>query len=144
MVQHDLQVSWECWDAGLIPSPAQWVKDLAMPQLWLRSQLQLESDPWPRNSMCHGVAKKNQRRVGSDFFVLFCLFTAAPAAYGSSQARGQIGAAAAGLRHSHSNTRSELHLQRTPQLMATLILNPLSKSRDQTRVLIDTSQVCYC
>ena len=29
---------------------------------------------------------------------------------GSSQARGEIGAAAAGLCHSHSNTRSELHL----------------------------------
>ena len=40
----------------------------------------------------------------------FCLlFTVAPAAYGSSQARGRIGAAAAGLGHSHS-TGSELHL----------------------------------
>ena len=41
-------------------------------------------------------------------FVLFCfvLFTAAPAAYGSSQARRQIGAAAAGLYHSHSNAGS--------------------------------------
>ena len=38
------------------------------------------------------------------------IFKATPAAYGSSQARGQIGALAAGLRHSHSNTRSELHL----------------------------------
>ena len=43
----------------------------------------------------------------------FCLFRAAPMAYGSSQARGQIRAVAAGLRHSHSNTGSE------PQLMAT-------------------------
>ena len=31
-------------------------------------------------------------------------------AYGSSQARGQIGATAAGLHHSHSNARSEPHL----------------------------------
>jgi len=38
------------------------------------------------------------------------LFRAAPAAYGSSQARGLIGAVAAGLRQSHSNTRSELCL----------------------------------
>ena len=30
------------------------------------------------------------------------------------------GAIAAGLRHSHSNTRSEPHLQPTPQLTATL------------------------
>ena len=51
---------------------------------------------------------------------LFCFvsfFTATPVACGSSQARGQIGAAAAG--HSHSNTRSKLHLQPTPQLTAT-------------------------
>ena len=40
-------------------------------------------------------------------------------AYGSSQARGQTGAAAAGLHHTHSNARSEQHLQPTPQLKAT-------------------------
>ena len=27
---------------------AQWVKDLALLQLWHKSQLQLEFDPWPR------------------------------------------------------------------------------------------------
>ena len=51
---------------------------------------------------------------------LFLLFRAAPLAYGSSQARGHIGAVATGLHHSHSDTRSEPHLQPTPQLMATL------------------------
>ena len=40
---------------------------------------------------------------------LFLLFRATPAAYGSSQARGQIGDTAAGLRHSHSNCRSLTH-----------------------------------
>ena len=49
-----------------------------------------------------------------DFF-LFLLFRA----YGGSQARGPIGAVAARLRQSHSNTRSKPHLQPTPQLMAT-------------------------
>ena len=44
------------------------------------------------------------------FFFFFCLFRAAPVAYGSSQARGQIGAAAASLHHSHSNEGSEPHL----------------------------------
>ena len=39
-------------------------------------------------------------------FVVF-LFRAAPVAYGSSQAKGQIRAVAAGLYHSHSNARSE-------------------------------------
>ena len=42
---------------------------------------------------------------------------AAPAAYGDSQAREQIGAVAASL--CHSNVGSELRLQPTPQLMAT-------------------------
>ena len=35
------------------------------------------------------------------FFRFFFFFRAIPAAYGSSQAKGRIGAAAAGLRHSH-------------------------------------------
>ena len=37
-------------------------------------------------------------------------------AYGSSQTRGQNGAIAARLRHSHSNVGSELHLQPKPKL----------------------------
>ena len=40
------------------------------------------------------------------FICLSLLFGAAPAAHGSSQARGRIGAIAAGLRHNHSNARS--------------------------------------
>ena len=48
----------------------------------------------------------------------FCLFRATPAAYGNSQAKGQIGATAAGLHHSHGSSGSEAHLQPTPQLMA--------------------------
>jgi len=54
------------------------------------------------------------------FLFLFLLFRAIPEAYGSSQARGQIGAAAAGLNHSHSHTGSEPHLRPTTQLTATL------------------------
>ena len=46
------------------------------------------------------------RRMRDFFFP----FRAAPAAYGGSQARGRIGAAAAGLCQSHSNAGSELHL----------------------------------
>ena len=52
-------------------------------------------------------------------FFVFCLFRAALTAYGGSQARGLIGAVAAGLCHSHSNARSELCLQSTLQLTAT-------------------------
>ena len=45
------------------------------------------------------------------------LFSVAPAAYGSSQARGQTGAVAAGL--NQSNTGSKPRPQPIPQLMAT-------------------------
>ena len=53
----------------------------------------------------------------SFFFFVFCLFRAAPAAYGGSQSRGPTGATAAGLHHSHSSAGSEVHLQPSPQLM---------------------------
>ena len=41
------------------------------------------------------------------FFLVFCLFRAAPEAYGGFQARGLIGAVAFGLHHSHSNVGSK-------------------------------------
>ena len=57
---------------------------------------------------------------GFYFFFVFAISWAVPSAYGGSQARGLIGAVAAGLHHSHSNLGSELRLRPTPQLMATL------------------------
>ena len=52
------------------------------------------------------------------FFFFFRLFRAAPAAYGISQALGQIRAMAASLPHSHSSAGSEPRLRPTPQLTA--------------------------
>ena len=43
------------------------------------------------------------------YIYFFFVFMATPAAYGSSQARGQVEAAAADLYHRHSNTKSKLH-----------------------------------
>ena len=53
---------------------------------------------------------------------------AMPEAHGGSQAKGRIGAVAAGLYNSS--------LQRQ-------ILNPFGKARDQTLILMDTSQFCF-
>ena len=62
-----------------------------------------------------------------------------PAAYRSSQARDPLGTAAAGQHHGHSKATSEQHLQPTLQFAAMLgLLNPLSKARDRTHILMDT------
>ena len=63
-------------------------------------------------------------------------------AYGSSQARGEIRAAAAGLHHSHSRAGSKLLLQPTLHLEIMLgSFNPISKARGRTRILMITSWV---
>ena len=63
----------------------------------------------------------NKHDATDAFFFFFCLFafsTAAPTAYGGSQARGLMGAIAAGLHQSHSNAGSEQRMRPTPQLTA--------------------------
>ena len=59
---------------------------------------------------------------------LFFPFMAAPEAYRSSQARGQIRAVSAILHRSSWQCR---------------ILNPLSEARDHTHILMDTSQIQF-
>ena len=62
-----------------------------------------------------GKARKLSLLVVFFFFFFFLLlFRAAPLAYGGSQARGLIRAAAACLHHSHSNTGSEPRLTAMP------------------------------
>ena len=82
--------------------------------------------------------------MGDFFFVLFCFvlfLRATPVVYGTSQARGRIGAEEAGLHHSHSNLGSKTCLQPTPWLMATPVLDPPSEARDLMQVLMDISRV---
>ena len=58
-----LAVSLEHWDAGSMPGQAHRVKDPALPQLRLWSQLRLGSDPRPGNSTGHtGWAKKTTKK----------------------------------------------------------------------------------
>ena len=67
-------------------------------------------------------------------FIYFFLFTAAPLTYGNSPARGQIGVIGPSLCHSHSNVRSEPHLQPMLQLSA-------MQGQGSTHILMDTSWV---
>ena len=62
-------------------------------------------------------------------------------ACGSSQVRGQIGAAGASLCHSHRTTGFQPHLWPPPQLTAMPDPYPLTKARDQTHILMDTRRV---
>ena len=59
-------------DAGSLLVQHGKLKDLALLQLWCRSQLQLGSDPWPRNSICCWVAIKRKEKQCS--FYLYFLF----------------------------------------------------------------------
>ena len=52
-----------CWAEGLLPGPTQWVKDLALLQLWCRSQLWLRIHPWPGNfQMLQEWQKKKKKK----------------------------------------------------------------------------------
>ena len=61
--------------------------------------------------------------------VFFRLFGASSTAYGSSQSRGRIGGAPAGLCHSHTNARSEPHLQPVHSLWKHQILKPAEQGQ---------------
>ena len=96
----------KCWVMGCLPSrPGDGSKDINIPRNLLRCTF------WRWTVYCTLFTPQKS------FF--FFLFRATPAAYGSSQAKGWIRAAPAGLRHSHSNVGSEPHLRPTPQLMVT-------------------------
>ena len=122
---HFFPVFWPClWHAkvpgpGMEPAPQQWLEPLQW-QHQLFNLLHHKGTP------------------EATFF--FCLFRAPPVAYGSSQARGQFGATAANLCHSHSNSGIRaasvtLHHSSQPRR----IPDPLSESRDQTCILISDS-----
>ena len=76
------------------------------------------------------------------FFFFFFFFRAAPSAYGGSQARGRIGAVAAGLCHTATATPDLSHIcDLHHSSWQRQILNPLRKARDQTRNLMVPSRI---
>ena len=86
---------------------------------------QFESSLGDRNTWGHMLGLQQESKglwfsPASSLSLFFCLFSATPVAYGSSQARDQIRAVAAGRHHSYSNARSKPYLQPIPQLTAML------------------------
>ena len=79
--------------------------------------------------------------LGLFFFFFPSLFRASSAAYGSSQARGQIGAAASTICHNQMQDPSHI-CNLCHSSWQCWILNPLSEA-DQTCILMDTSLVYY-
>ena len=93
---------------------------------------------WSRTGREEFYIQKDSSSL-SLFFV--SLFRDELSAYGGFQARGWIGAVAAGLHHSRSNTGSELCRDLHHSSWQCWILNPLREARDQTHILMDTSWV---
>ena len=100
------------------------------------------------NDICMSSFEKCLFKSFAHFFkkiyLFFVFFSTVTMAYGGSLARGQIGAVAPGLHHSHSSVGSEPHLQHTLQLTANQILNPRSEARDGTHIFMDASHIRFC
>ena len=95
------------------------------------------SQQWPINEPISET--ETDSWIGDQiFFFFFGLSRVAPTAYEGSQARGRIGATAAGLNHSHSKAGSKPHLRPTPQLL-TLWVRPGIKHASSGIL-----GVCYC
>ena len=72
----------------------------------------------------------------------FCLFVClGPHQWHMEVPRPGVGAAAASLRHSHSNMGSELYLLPTPQLMAIPDPPPTERGQGSTLTLMDSSWI---
>ena len=80
--------------------------------------------------ICHTVVSLSVVFLFCFVFVFVLLFRAAPAACGSSQARGLIRAVVTSLHLRHNNLASELRLQPTPQLTASPDPQPTERSQE--------------
>ena len=94
------------------------------------------------------IKKKNLLRGlntsrGPSIYTFFFFFRATPAAYGGFQARGVIGAVAAGYTTAIAMPYPSYVCNLHHSSQQHQILNPPSEARDQTCVLMDTSQIGY-
>ena len=92
----------------------------AVPSSWERvSPADLSLSPPPMPLLYQFIVSSASLHCPSTWFlrgVLGFFFRATLTAYGSSQAKGPFGAAAASLHHSHRSKGSKPHLRPTPQL----------------------------
>ena len=77
------------------------------------------------------------------YFFIFCFFRPTPAAYGSFQASGRIGAAAEATATATATPDPSCICNFRHSLRQHWILNPLSKAGDRTCILMDTSQIRF-
>ena len=77
------------------------------------------------------------------FYFYFCLFRVTPVAYRGSQARDWIRAGASGLHHAPAMPDPSRICDVHHSTRQRWILNELSEARDQTCILVDTSQICF-
>ena len=78
------------------------------------------------------------------FYLFILLFRVTPVAYVSSPARGQVEAVAAGLPTATAMWDLSCVFDLHHSSWQHQITNPLSKARDQTHILTDTSQIHFC
>ena len=122
--------------------------------LWVDLEVH-QADPWLVDIAMHlsrialivasGVASLS-KPVFPFLFFFSCFFKVLPEAYGSSQARGLIGATASA--YTTATTTAMPDSSRVCDVYHSSqqrrIPDPLSEARDWTRILVDTSWICFC
>ena len=107
-----------------------WVKDLVLLQLQCRLQLLLGSDPWPGSSMCHGVGRKEKKKVHGNPHISGC----------KNQTQKCIRRLSWGVRKQQFPRMSSAPIPRDPQSVCASKRPDLSKKTAETAAAAHTGQ----
>ena len=146
---------WELWGlhesyyltkSGLCPLWQIW-SSLSQSHPWTPGPLASEAGAYEKGSHSSGptycsfrISAVNTKE--SEFYFIFWLFRTAPEVYGSSQARGRIGAAAAGLHHSSRDPScicNLYHSSRQCRMDTSQVLDPLSHNGNSLPVFLSST-----